>query len=116
MLEVFLDTVPAHTPADAFSVLEQESEIDLILTTIAFDDSRMIEFLQAVKRSAPTSAIPFLCSRILPSVLSDHLVESMRGVCRQCGACDLVDVAKLRPAAAQAALRAAVTSCLQTRQ
>jgi hypothetical protein len=113
MLAEVVDVVPAYTTADAFHVLERDSAaIDLIITTIAFDDSRMVDFLQAVKRSAPASSIPFLCSRVLPSVLSDSLVQSMRTVCKQCGAVDLLDIAKLENDAAQRVLRAAVMTCL----
>jgi hypothetical protein len=51
MLGEVLDLVPVHTMAKAFEVLERDAaSIELIICTIAFDDSRMIEFLQAVKR------------------------------------------------------------------
>jgi response regulator RpfG family c-di-GMP phosphodiesterase len=113
MLAGVVDVVPAYTVADAFHVLERDSaRIDLILTTIAFDESHMVEFLQAVKRNARTSNIPFLCSRVLPGVLSQSLVQSMRSACKQCGAVDLVDIAALETDAGQAVLRAAVTTCL----
>lgn len=45
MLKEVVDVVPAHTTADALSILERE-RIDLIVSTVAFDESRMIEFLQ----------------------------------------------------------------------
>ena len=43
----------------------------------------------------PSSAIPFLCARVLPSILADHLVAHMRRVCTELGAVDLIDVANL---------------------
>jgi hypothetical protein len=108
-----LDLVPVHSKADAIQALNHDPDgIDLIISTIAFDESQMVEFLQAVKRDAKFRRIPFLCSRVLPSVLPDHLVDGMRGVCRQCGAVDLVDVARLPQEKARNALRAAVRSCL----
>ena len=77
-------------------MLEQDAaDIDLILSTIAFDDSRMVDFLQAVKADAEFSHIPFLCARVLPSILADHLVAHMRRVCTELGAVDLIDVANL---------------------
>jgi hypothetical protein len=115
MLEGVIDLVPVHTTADAFRALEQDAlAIDLIISTIAFDDSRMVEFLQAVKRNPTMNGIPFLCSRVLPGVLSDHLVDRMRVVCKQCEAVDLVDVAKLPLDEAQSVFRAAVMSCAET--
>jgi response regulator RpfG family c-di-GMP phosphodiesterase len=51
---------PAHTTADAFKILERE-RIDLIVSTIAFDESQMMEFLATVNRTTSTGHIPFLC-------------------------------------------------------
>lgn len=68
----------------------------------------MIEFLQAVKRQPALSSIPFLCSRVLASVLSDDLIGAVGNVCRDCGAVDLLDLGNLEPDAAQSALKAAV--------
>jgi hypothetical protein len=62
-LEGILDLVPVHSRADAWVVLEQEAaDIDLIISTIAFDESRMVEFLQAV-RPMPSSAVYLSCAR-----------------------------------------------------
>src|SRR5215216_2405994 len=102
MLHEVIDLVPAHTMAEAFRVLERDAaDIELIISTIAFDESRMIEFLQAVKRHPTLNRIPFLCMRVLPSVLSDDLVGRMRDVCTQCEAVDLLDLAHLPPETAQ---------------
>jgi response regulator RpfG family c-di-GMP phosphodiesterase len=107
MLGDVAELVVTHTTADAFKILERE-RIDLIVSTIAFDDSQMIEFLQAVKGSNSTAHIPFLCSRVLGGVLRDSMVSRMREVCKECGAVDLLDVARLPPDRAQAVLREAV--------
>lgn len=113
MLRGIVDMVPAHCARDAFKVLDHEAAgIGLIVSTIAFDDSRMVGFLQAVKQNPSTSAIPFLGCRVLPGVLSDHLVANMRLVCMQFGAADLLDLARLEPDAAGTALRTAVMNCL----
>jgi DNA-binding NarL/FixJ family response regulator len=93
MLEPLVDALPVHTTEAAFRALDHDG-IDLILCTVAFDDSRMIDFLQAVKRKVPAGAIPFVCTRLLPGVLNDNLVENTRTVCLQCGAAAFVDVAK----------------------
>jgi response regulator RpfG family c-di-GMP phosphodiesterase len=112
-LEGVLDLVPAHSRADAWLVLEQEAaNIDLIISTIAFDESRMVEFLQAVKADAEYSRIPFLCTRVLPTILSDHLVTHMRQICKELGAVDLIDVANLPREKANGVVRAAVNACL----
>jgi hypothetical protein len=108
------DLHPAHTTADAFKILERD-RIDLIVCTIAFDESHMIEFLQAVKRTVAASHIPFLCLRVLPGVVRDSLVASMRDACKVCGAVDLVDIARLPPDTAQDVMRKAVEPYLQWR-
>jgi response regulator RpfG family c-di-GMP phosphodiesterase len=101
-----------HTTADAFKILEGE-RIDLIVCTIAFDESRMTEFLATVKRSTSTGHIPFLCVRALPGIVRDSLVSTIRDGCKAIGAADLVDIAKLSPEQAKAAIRTAVGGFLQ---
>ena len=59
MLHDMGNLIPAHTTADAFRILEQQ-QIDLIVSTIAFDESRMLEFLVSVKGTASVTHIPFL--------------------------------------------------------
>jgi len=115
MLADTVDLVPAHTTADAFKILERE-RIDLIVATIAFDESQMLEFLQAVKQTSSTRGIPFLCSRVLSSVIRDNLVPAMRDACKQCGAVDLVDIAGLSPDTAQDVMVTAVQACLTAKE
>jgi hypothetical protein len=109
MLGDEVDLIPVHTMVEAFQVLELDAaSIDLIICTIAFDESRMIEFLEAVKRKQTMRNVPFLCVRALSGVLSDDLVGRVGMVCKNFGAVDLLDLAMLDVSAAQAALRAAV--------
>ena len=112
MLADVADLVPAHTTGEALKIL-QGDRIDLIVSTIAFDDSRMLEFLQAVKQASSTEDIPFLCSRVFVSVIRDNLVSAMRDACKESGACDFVDIARLPPDRAQDVLRSAVEGCLR---
>ena len=109
MLGEVVDLVPVHTMAKAFQVLERDAaSIDLILCTIAFDESRMIEFLQVVKRQPTMRNVPFLGVRVLASVLSDDSVGRVGTACKNCGAVDLLDLGRLDDGAAKTALRAAV--------
>jgi hypothetical protein len=109
MLAEVADLIPVHTVAQAFQVLERDAaSIDLVICTVAFDESRMIEFLQAVKRRPAISSIPFLCSRILRSVLSESLISRVGTTCTDLGAVDFLDIGQLARDDAQLALRAAV--------
>ena len=114
MLDDLVDLVPVHTPGDALRMLERE-RIDLVLVTVAFDESRMIEFVQAVKADASAREIPVLCARVVRGLMRDSLLGATRDACKACGAVDLVDVATLPSDSAKAALRAAVQNCLQQR-
>lgn len=98
-----MNAVPVHTAADAYQALDHAS-FDVIIATIAFDDSRMIEFLQTVKRKPVIGAIPFVGCRALQSVLRDALVATTADVCVQCGAIAFVDVARLEDQKATAAI------------
>src|SRR5688500_10742103 len=112
MLSEVADLVAAHTTAHALKIVERE-RFDLIVCTIAFDESQMMDFLQAVMRSKLAAGTPFLCTRILPGVLRDSLVSTMRDACKECGAVDLIDVATLPAERAQALMREAATGALR---
>ena len=114
LLDPVVDTVPVHTMKDAVETLDRE-RIDLIICTFAFDESRMIEFLQAVKSRGPGGAIPFICCRALRGVLSDRTIQTTAKVCLQCGAATFVDIADLEPDKAQSVLKSAVTAYLPRR-
>ena len=113
MLEEVIDLVPVHTMADALHVLQNDRAIDLIICTFTFSESRMIEFLLAVKGNAALSGIPFICCRVLVGRLSEKLVERMGAVAKQCGA-DFINLAPFPRPEAQSVLRAAVTKCLKS--
>jgi hypothetical protein len=109
MLKDVAHLVPVHTRAKAFEVLKADAAgFGLIICTVAFDDSRMIGFLQAVKRKRSISSIPFLCARVLASVLSDKLMRGLRGPCLACGAVDMLDIGLLSRAEAEDALKTSV--------
>lgn len=113
LLENGTEVVPVHGMEDALRALEQDpAGFQLIVCTIAFDDSRMVDFLQTVKRIPALSAIPFLCSRVLPSVLSDALVLQMGTVCKECGAADFIDIANLGKDEARAVVQSAIKACV----
>ena len=106
MLGDSFDIVVVYTMADAFEVLGSESQpVDLIVATLAFDESRMIEFLQAVKRNQNLRHIPFYCCRVVQSIITDRLTGRMAAVCKECGAEDFADVAKLPRDAATEAIK-----------
>src|SRR5688500_9447977 len=112
MLREIGNLIPVHTTADAFRILEHQ-QIDLIVSTIAFDESRMLEFLVSVKGTPSAAHIPFLCSRVVAGALRDSLVGSMGAACKACGAVDFIDVARLPPDRAETTMRKAVETHLQ---
>ena len=111
VIEGLVDVVVAPTSTAAFQVLDQQ-RIDAIICTIAFDDSRMIDFLQVVKRTERSGAIPFICSRVLPGALGDEMVRTTAMISEQCGAATFVDIAKVDDDKARALFRAAFAACL----
>ena len=111
MLHALGNLFPVHTTADAFRLLEHQ-QIDLIVSTIAFDESRMLEFLVSVKGTSSVAHIPFLCSRVVVGAFRDSLVGSMGDACKACGAVDFVDVARLPPDLAETTMRKAVNTYL----
>jgi response regulator RpfG family c-di-GMP phosphodiesterase len=112
MLADVVDVIPAHTMDEALKILKRD-RIDLIICTVAFDESQMMDFLQAVKQTTAVGSIPFLCSRVLKGVLRDSLVDVMRDACKEAGAVDMIDIANLPADRAETVLRAAVLTYLE---
>lgn len=112
LLNDVVDVLIVDTAADAHRVLEREGpSIDVILSTFAFDESRMIEFLMELKRNAATSNIPFIAVRVFRQRYSDALVEQWGAIAMQCGAAAFLDIARLEQDAAKKTLSDAVTPC-----
>src|SRR5207248_8023839 len=104
-----LDLKPVHTIAEGFKLLEADpTATALILSTIAFDDSRLVEFLYAVKSRERLRAIPFVCCRVLPTVLSGGAVTRLAQVCMLGGAAEFIDIPSLDANSAAALLGAAL--------
>ena len=75
LLEKDADVVFAFTIDDALRKL-RGGGFDLIICTIHFDDSRMFDFERLAHAAAPE--VPFVCARLLDSILKDSLYEAMR--------------------------------------
>jgi hypothetical protein len=96
MVQDLVEVFPANTIHQALMVLEREPQrILLIVCTIAFDDSRLFDFLQLIKTSDRTRHIPFIGCRVLASVLPDNLVNGLSQSCKFLGASDFVDIANV---------------------
>lgn len=108
MFQGLLEIYPAHTVRDALKILEDPQRIDLIICTVAFDESRMFDLLQLVKENERTSAIPFIGCRILVSVLTEDSIDRLAQVCKLFGAADFVDVARLEKQSASMLVRKVV--------
>jgi CheY-like chemotaxis protein len=112
------DTVLAHNIPDALAVA-RGGDIAAIICTIAFDESRMFDFLDAIKRDPRTKGIGFLCCRVLPSVLLDDSMTRLQHSCVYFGATDFIDVVaheqKFGATAATTALLSAMTNCIRSK-
>jgi CheY-like chemotaxis protein len=68
------EIVAAYSTVEALRRLEES--LDLIVCNVRFDESRMFDFLQAVKSRAP--ALPIVCCRVSTAELSGpvhHAIE-----------------------------------------
>jgi CheY-like chemotaxis protein len=74
LLGAEVDTIPAHSLNEALDQLETHP--DVILCNVRFDESRMLDFLQAAKAQPETRETPFVCFRMTPmSVALRHSIE-----------------------------------------
>src|SRR5437868_15291159 len=92
LLEHF-DLVAAFSMGQALSSLKH-SQIEAVLCTMQFDESRMIDLLVEARRLAPE--IPFVCCRLLATPLSDEVLAGIVRAVKLNGALDLLDYVVLR--------------------
>jgi CheY-like chemotaxis protein len=93
--------VAVHTLTEGLDLLQTavagpRLAIDAIVCGQHFEGSQMLRFLECVKAYNPTSAIPFICCRALPSQLGESALSAMREACEALGAVAYIDLAELR--------------------
>ncbi|HEY9788695.1 MAG TPA: hypothetical protein V6D17_25125 [Candidatus Obscuribacterales bacterium] len=85
------ELISAGTFTEATRILERES-VDLIVCTLLFDESRMLELLRAVKSNKKCRQIPFLCLRVLKGVMQLPMpLDDLEGASKALGAVALLD-------------------------
>jgi hypothetical protein len=72
----------------------REKPFHLIICTIAFDESRMFDFLRLAKSMPESRLIPFVCARVRSYILrSPTAFESAAFTCQALGAEAFLDIA-----------------------
>jgi CheY-like chemotaxis protein len=105
MLGELFELHHARSIRDALTVLEKHPGIALIICTVAFDESRLFDFLQQLKDGENTRDIPFIGCRVLSSVLTADSIERLVAVVKFFGAADFLDMARMERQLASMALR-----------
>jgi CheY-like chemotaxis protein len=83
----------AETMEQAEQLLHGQ-RFDLIMCTIAFDDSRMFDLLKLAKSKAEWQAIPFVGARVRPQVLrTAAALKAAALTCQELGAAAFLDIA-----------------------
>src|SRR5436853_7333823 len=103
-------TIPAHSLNEALHQLETHP--DVILCNVRFDESRMLDFLQAAKAQPGSRETPFVCFRLAP--LPAPWRQCLEAAVLAVGATAFIDLSALERdlgrEAAERALREAVLS------
>jgi CheY-like chemotaxis protein len=90
------DLLFAQTMADAEGFLHARA-FDLIICTIAFDESKMFDLLRMVKSKPQWEGIPFLGARVRSNIVrSQNAIEAMAFTCRELGAVAFLNIADFR--------------------
>lgn len=72
----------------------RERSFDLIVCTVAFDESKMFDLLQLVKSKNEWQEIPFVCARVRYYILrTPGAVAATALTCRTLGAAAFLDIA-----------------------
>jgi len=80
--------VPAFSMLQARTAIKS-GDIDVILCSLHFDESRMFDLLHFARHVAP--GVPFICCRVLHSPLNDAVVEGVSHSAESQGALGFID-------------------------
>lgn len=69
------------------------AEVDLVVCTLRFDESRMFDFLRLAKAAAPE--VPFVCCRVVDGPIASLAMEAVALAARSAGASAYVDLPDL---------------------
>ena len=109
-----LELAAAYSVAEALK--EVEGGVDLVLCNVRFDDSRMFDFLGALNAMPRSRRLPVVCCRVARSPVSAGARRGIELALEALGVLAFLDMHELEardgPAAARAALRAAVMAHL----
>lgn len=96
----------AGTTAQATRCLRKQ-RFDLIVCTILFDESRMLDFLRLVKDREPWAKIPFVCANVKANIrLMEQLVtDAVRFTSLELGAAAYINIHDYKKPGCAAPLR-----------
>jgi PleD family two-component response regulator len=73
--------------------LFKEETFDGIICTVLFDNYRMFDLLRFAKAHAKYKKVPFICVRVLPTILdSPKAVAGLKSACEESGADGFIDI------------------------
>jgi len=85
-----------ETMATAEELLRRQT-FDLIICTVVFDESRMLDFLRVAKSRAEWRSVPFVCARVRGHVLTSPIaIEAVEIASRSLGAAVFLNVPAFR--------------------
>lgn len=88
------EVIYAETLNSALRITEQDS-FDAIICGVAFDESRMFDFLRAITADEKFTNVPFICCRVTDSELINAIFENLQVSCRLLGA-EFVDFHRMK--------------------
>ena len=108
-----VEAVVAFTHEEALARIEEG--VDLVLCSLRFDESRMLELIVELGRARPH--LPFVCCRVLPSDLPEASLRAAFTAAGHLGAVAVVDLPGLErcegAGRAEGTLRTSVAAHLQ---
>jgi response regulator RpfG family c-di-GMP phosphodiesterase len=112
-----VEILAAYSTEEALRMLDARP--DLLICNVRFDESRMFDFLQALKSGPELRAVPVLCCRVSLTELAPAVTRAIRMALEALGIRTFIDCARLYreqgAAGADAALRAAILERLGAR-
>ena len=89
-----LELIEARSIEEALARLD--GSVELVICNVRFDESRMFNFLQALRERPNAHGIPVICCRTAPEALSREVRRAVEMALQALGVGTFIDLAALR--------------------
>lgn len=106
------ELVYTNSVQNALHIINSHTDLDMVIVGVHFDDSRMYELMQEIKRMTASIGLPVMGFCDTHTMMSTATRDSIETGAHLLGACDYVDTANM----SDTEIRTRINTCLKEKR